>query len=426
MYLDHGLDSKWRLSAPLGSTCAMIVQCWTRAHRPVPRWYPLRACPVEAGSPTWRRLLYGSDKDTRWLTRRADRAIMFAAMRPTPPDHTTPSPTGTEAEVPAPTVETAPSRPPSNAPPLIRRRLWACAKRYLGLSPPQARGREMSQPVDEPQAVASDDPIQEAADDAEHELESRSDQQGAAVPVPRVIRAVQRLFSSAPSRKSSPLADEAMESGAFLDVEVPADEYQGRTTAELSLEEREEIVERAKAQVKGLVDKGFVSYDDRSPLNVYTVIEKMGMFVGEGPLHASGIMMNGRKLAGAILKDVGADYPRIYLEKSGSSQHKLFTASHELGHYLFWCKDTTPAYRKSVRWGDIRTEHAASGHSGDRWPSEYAANTFAQFLLMPDELLAIELQSGKGTDQIARRFGVTRGAAIRRLSYFNINFQSYE
>jgi len=224
----------------------------------------------------------------------------------------------------------------------------------------------------------------------------------------------------------APSSGEMNESEFDSEAEFLDQDYEGRTTDQLKLVERLQIVERAERHVQKLVDDGIVHYEDEAPLNVYAVIEKLGLSVEEGPLHQSHVRIGGREIAGAIIKKPGEDHPYILLEKSGSSQHKLFTASHELGHYLAWCEKVPAAERKEVYWGDIRPEHAADRHGGDRIPSEYAANTFAQFLLMPAGLVISELQKGKNVDQIAQRFGVTHESAVRRLSYFDIASQTYD
>lgn len=218
------------------------------------------------------------------------------------------------------------------------------------------------------------------------------------------------------------LSESKFNSGTdFLDQD-----YEGRTTDQLSLRERIDIVEQAEKHVRKLVEDGVVRYDNGFPLNVYAAIEELGLSVEEGPLHQSNVRIGGREIAGAIIKKPGEDYPHILLEKSGEPQHKLFTASHELGHYLEWCERVPADQRKKVYWGDIRPEHAADKHGGDRTPSEYAANTFAQLLLMPTDLVIAELQNGRNVDQIAQRFGVTHDSAVRRLSYFDIATQTYE
>lgn len=211
---------------------------------------------------------------------------------------------------------------------------------------------------------------------------------------------------------------------AIIPTESPFDGHV-LPTEEMSLDQRRGLVMRAQQQALELVEEGIIANPDQFPVNVYDVIRRLGLSVKEGPLHKSNIRVNDRDIAGAIIKDVGDDAPVILLEETGTPEHKLFTASHELGHYLFWVSDTSEDERKAVRWGDVRPEHPAGKDDGDVLSSEYLANTFAQYLLMPDKALAAALQEGLDVNQLAERFGVTSESAIRRLSYLDLSSQTF-
>jgi len=196
-----------------------------------------------------------------------------------------------------------------------------------------------------------------------------------------------------------------------------------RTTDQLSINERLQIVDYARIEATRLYIDGIIAYPSTFPVDVYAATKRMGIPVEQAII--PGDPASGRPPAGLIFKDAGEATPHILVQKGMDSRHQLFTACHELGHYLLWMAANPSENYADVAWGDIRPEHHHDQDHEDQRPSEYAANTFAHMLLMPDAAVVTLLQAGKTVSELATFFGVTEKSAKRRLSYFDVGSQTY-
>jgi len=205
----------------------------------------------------------------------------------------------------------------------------------------------------------------------------------------------------------------------------------GRTTDQLSVNERLQIVDYARIAALRLYLDGKIGASGTFPVDAYAAIEKLGIEVQQADIPHDTAVNPPRALAGLIYKDQGERDPHILVQKGLNPQHQVFTACHELGHYLFWRAVTPSETHVDAAWGDVRPDHDEERFNDkgddneDMSPSEYAANTFAHMLLMPDAAVVALLQEGRNVAEMADFFGVTEKSARRRLSYFDVGSQTY-
>ena len=201
-------------------------------------------------------------------------------------------------------------------------------------------------------------------------------------------------------------------------------------TNQLSINDRMQIVDYARIAATKLYCDGTINSDSGFPIDAYAVANKLGIIVEQAEIPPDSV--TGEKPAGLIYKPAGLTPPYILVQKGLDARHQLFTACHELGHYLLW-QMTNPSHNElDAAWGDVRPDHSvimggltdADDHEDQR-PSEFAANTFAHMLLMPDAAVVALLQAGNTVSQLADFFSVTKKSVRRRLSYFDIGSQTY-
>jgi len=207
-----------------------------------------------------------------------------------------------------------------------------------------------------------------------------------------------------------------------------------RTTNDLTINQRLQIVDYARLAALRLYLDGTMGNTGTFPVNAYAAIEKLGIKVQEAEIPRDVLVDPPRTLAGLIYKGEGESDPHILVQRGFNPQHQVFTACHELGHYLFWKAMTPAEAHTETAWGDVRPDHdhgytqedySLDPDNEDLRPSEYAANTFAHMLLMPDAAVVSLLQQGRNVSEMAGFFGVTERSARRRLSYFDVGSQTY-
>ncbi|MCL2783245.1 MAG: ImmA/IrrE family metallo-endopeptidase [Propionibacteriaceae bacterium] len=198
-----------------------------------------------------------------------------------------------------------------------------------------------------------------------------------------------------------------------------------RRTDQLTINERLQIVDYARIEATRLCIDGTIENPGEFPVDVYAATQRMGIPVEQATIPPD--PSSGVKPAGLIYKAEGEALPHILVQKDIDPRHQLFTAAHELGHYLFWRVANPAPDAIDVAWGNIRPEHDDDDtlDHEDIQPSEYAANTFAHLVLMPDTAVVAVLQAGKTVAEMAAFFGVTVKSATRRLSYFDVGSQTY-
>lgn len=139
-------------------------------------------------------------------------------------------------------------------------------------------------------------------------------------------------------------------------------------------------------------------HEEAYPVDPERVAEAMGMVVDRRPV--------AREVSG-MLHVAPDEPPVIYVDDHDVWQRQQFTIAHEIGHYY-----------ERVNFGE-QNFNFIDRRGGPYDGHEFYADEFAGNLLMPEEEVKRQVNSGRGTAQIAHHFDVSLPAItmrIRRLS----------
>ena len=118
---------------------------------------------------------------------------------------------------------------------------------------------------------------------------------------------------------------------------------------------------------------------------------------------------------------------QIGYNKNHGKERQRFTIAHELGHYLLHSQTNEPLFIDKTQTNNISTflfrdESSSSGE----FIKEREANSFAAALLMPKNLLKLEIESSQNknnvdnlVNELAKKFKVSKQAMSIRLSRLN-------
>lgn len=148
---------------------------------------------------------------------------------------------------------------------------------------------------------------------------------------------------------------------------------------------------------------------DSPPINVHRIAKNLGIEVVERPA----LVVQGKKASGLLLRTRGRTI--CVLNADDHPNRKRFTVAHEIGHYLLH-----PFRETYIDW-TFYPRNDKSSEGTDR--QEIEANGFAAELLMPEELIRVEVPSPlnviEDDDKIrnlGRRFRVSPQAMTHRLT----------
>jgi len=193
-----------------------------------------------------------------------------------------------------------------------------------------------------------------------------------------------------------------------------------RKTPDLTVAERQMIVDFAQTEALRLIAEEIVPDTLKFPVDVITVANRLGVSVKSVPITEQ--TPTGHSIAGFIIKDSKHQGATIYVatNKEIAEERVRFTICHELGHYITWRREVPPQ-----KWFDYADSDIRSVEEGDTDPIQFCANTFAHKSLIPDYALAAELQSGPSIHQLSNIFGVSETGVCRRMTYLDITTQTY-
>lgn len=101
--------------------------------------------------------------------------------------------------------------------------------------------------------------------------------------------------------------------------------------------------------------------------------------------------------------------PKIFIEKTMSSERKRFTLAHELGHHFL---------HEGVK---LRLDNLDYSASGKDVAEETEANYFAASLLIPRDLLTSKLEQNLTVSELADYFQVSLSAMKNRIKWVESN-----
>jgi len=101
--------------------------------------------------------------------------------------------------------------------------------------------------------------------------------------------------------------------------------------------------------------------------------------------------------------------PKIFIEKSMSSERKRFTLAHELGHHFL---------HEGLK---LRLDNLDYSASDKDTSEESEANYFAASLLVPKELLLPKLKQNVPLEELADHFKVSLSAMRNRVKWIQAN-----
>jgi Zn-dependent peptidase ImmA (M78 family) len=210
-------------------------------------------------------------------------------------------------------------------------------------------------------------------------------------------------------------------------VAVPPDDASEKVTPswadKMPLDERQKIVNAAHflaLEITKLAHDSKLLRLSEFPVDIDVITSALGIRVFLASINDKDETSENPRKSGIIKRSKGHRYPEVVLEISDPPERQRFTQAHELAHFLDWAQGKT---EDEIVEGSFIDIYFRRPDDRDVNVRDYEANTFAHYLLMPDDEVVACVQGGMTIPSMAKHFGVSIDSMKRRISYFDITTQ---